>query len=128
MWFFLCGLIRDVVSVSRQSRDLFFKGLGKSWWVSARLGLKTKRLGLVSVLKLKVSFTSESFLTVKLLIQNKLSSSVRVSHKHNSSAKKANVGYLFIPYDSSAYIECLTCSYKSCMTSQNSLFSVRTQN
>jgi len=66
----------------------------------SRLGLKTKRLGLVSVLKLKVSFTSESFLTVKLLIQNKLSSSVRVSHNHNLSVKKANVGYLFIPNDS----------------------------
>jgi len=73
------------------------------------LGLKTKRLGLVSVSKLKVLFTSESFLTVKLLIQNKLSSSVRVYHHHNLSAKKANVGYLFIPNDSSAEIECLTC-------------------
>jgi len=78
------------VSVSRRSRDLLFKGLdlvsvsgnlGGSRSQS-RLGLKTKCLGLVSVSKLKVSFTSESFLTVKLLIQNKLSSSVRVSHNH----------------------------------------------
>ena len=77
----------------------------------SRLGLKTKRLGLVSVSKLKVSFTSAIFLTVKLLIQNKLSNSVRVSHNHNLPAKKANVGYLFIPTDSSADIECLTCKY-----------------
>ena len=77
----------------------------------SRLGLKTKRLGLVSVSKLKVSLTSENFLTVKLLIQNKLSNSVRVSHNHNLPAKKANVGYLFIPTDSSADIESLTCKY-----------------
>ena len=83
------------VLVSRRSRDLFFKVLGL---VSvsgnlggsrsrSRLGLKTERLGLVSVSKLKVSFTSESFLTVKLLIQNKLSSSVRVSHNSGSRSR-----------------------------------------
>jgi len=99
--------VRDVVSVSRsRSRDLFLKGLGlgKSWWVSVSSRTENQtswsRLGLVSVSKLKVSFTSERFLTVKLLIQEKLSSSVRVSHNHNLSAKKVNVGYLFIPNDS----------------------------
>ena len=64
------------VSVSRRSRDLFFKGLGlvsvsRNLGGSrsrSRLGLKTKRLGLVSVSKRKVSFTSDFFLTVKLLI------------------------------------------------------------
>ena len=95
-----------------RSRDLFFNGLGLGEiLVGLGLGLKTKRLGLVSVSKLKVSFTSEIFLIVKLLIQNKLSNSVRVFHNHNLPAKKANVGYLFIPTDSSADIECLTCKY-----------------
>lgn len=65
------------VSISRRSRDLFFKGLGlvsvsRNLGGSrsrSRLGLKTKRLGLVSVSKRKVSFTSDFFLTVKLLIK-----------------------------------------------------------
>jgi len=69
-------ITRDVVSVSRsRSRDgletCFSKvsvsrNLGGS---RSRLGLKTKRLGLVSVSKRKVSFTSDFFLTVKLLIK-----------------------------------------------------------
>jgi hypothetical protein len=58
------------VLVSRRSRDLFFKGLGlvlvsgnlggsRSRSRSrSRLGLKTKCIGLVSVSKPKVSFTS----------------------------------------------------------------------
>ena len=54
------------VSISRRSRDPFVKGLGlvsvsRNFGGSrsrSRLGLKTKRLGLVSVSKLKVSFTS----------------------------------------------------------------------
>ena len=54
------------VSVSRRSRDLFFEDLGLvsvsgilcGSWSRSRLGLKTKRLGLVSVSTLKVSFTS----------------------------------------------------------------------
>ena len=40
------------VLVSRRSRDLFFKGLGKSWWVSVSVSSRTEnrtsrsRLGL----------------------------------------------------------------------------------
>ena len=103
------------VSVSRPSRDLFFEGLGL---VSvsgnfggsrsrSRLGLKIKRLGLVSVSKLNVSFTSEIFLTAKFLILKNVKLR-RSSHNNNLPAEKANVGYIFIPTDTSAECECLT--------------------
>lgn len=103
------------VSISRWSRDLFFKGLGlvsvSGIFGGSRsrscLGLKTKRLGLVSVSKLNVSFTSEIFLTVKLLILKNVKLR-RSSHNNNLPAEKANVGYIFIPTDTSAECECLT--------------------
>jgi len=62
------------VSISRRSRDPFVKGLGlvsvsRNFGGSrsrSRLGLKTKRLGLVSVSKLKVSFTSLVYSSILL--------------------------------------------------------------
>jgi len=65
-----CSLGLDV-SVSRRSRDPFFKCLGlvsvsENFGGSrSRLGQKAKRLGLVSVSELKVSFTSDIFHTVE---------------------------------------------------------------